>query len=82
LNSQGQIVAQQDNPPVSGTLPTDLWRAGEIVRDPYRLLIPANAATGDYRLLVGLYTADGRAPRRLTDGATSDALEIAVQIEQ
>lgn len=82
LNSQGQIVAQQDNPPMSGTLPTDRWQAGEIVRDPYRLLIPANAAAGDYRLLVGLYTADGRALRRLPDGATSDALEIAVEIEQ
>lgn len=69
LDSEGNLVAQQDNWPVSGQWPPTCWQAGEAVVDPYILLLPADLAPGRYQLYTGLYdaatgerlhTADGR----------------------
>ncbi len=35
----GQLVSQRDTTPAGETYPPDLWRAGDIVRDTYRLLL-------------------------------------------
>ena len=76
------MLAQQDNPPGRGQVPTDSWTPGAWVRDPYTLWLPEDAGPGPYRLLVGLYDANGtRAPLTLPGGATADALEIPVVIE-
>jgi eukaryotic-like serine/threonine-protein kinase len=55
LMKDGQMVAQQDNPPVQGARPTSGWVPEEMIRDPYALVIPANAAPGTYWLEVGMY---------------------------
>ncbi len=77
----GTIVAQQDNPPVQGTEPTDTWAMGRIIRDPYLLDLPADLPIGPYRLLVGMYNAQGeRAPITL-GAATTDAFAIDVDVK-
>ncbi|HUV88894.1 MAG TPA: glycosyltransferase family 39 protein [Anaerolineae bacterium] len=60
LDGAGQLVAQQDNPPVRGTRPTSTWEPGAVIVDPYDLSIPDDAVPGRmyssaYTLMVGLY---------------------------
>jgi tetratricopeptide (TPR) repeat protein len=57
IDEQGTLWGQKDNQPVDGFYPTTKWQAGEIVRDQYDLIIPVDAAPGEYRLEVGMYTA-------------------------
>jgi len=80
LDSAGRIVAQQDNVPVMGLAPTDTWQPGVIVRDPYRLEIPASAAPGLYELQIGLYNAAGRLPVTLPGGTVTDHLTLSVDL--
>jgi len=55
LDRNGQLIAQQDNPPVRGTQPTSTWKPGTAMVDPYDLSIPKGAQPGEYTLAVGLY---------------------------
>jgi hypothetical protein len=55
LDTAGRLAAQVDSPPLSGTRPTTGWLPPEILVDPYSLVVPADSATGDYVLQVGLY---------------------------
>jgi len=57
LDSAGHLVAQVDTPPQNGTYPTSAWRSGEMIKDPYHLLIPRGLVPGTYSIEVGLYTA-------------------------
>jgi len=52
IDPSGALVAQQDNLPVEGLAPTNTWQPNTPIRDPYVLQIPADAAVGEYRLLV------------------------------
>jgi hypothetical protein len=72
LGPDGQIVAQQDNPPVKGTYPTALWLPGEIIIDPYALSIPADLQPGDYAIQVGFYVAENGL--RLSDPVRLDTV--------
>jgi hypothetical protein len=53
--ADGQLVAQQDNPPVRGTRPTSDWEADELIEDPYDIRIPPDTSFGDYVLSAGMY---------------------------
>ncbi|MCC6905139.1 MAG: DUF2723 domain-containing protein [Anaerolineae bacterium] len=59
LDANNRVVAQQDAPPLGGAFPTFLWFPkwvlGQSVTDPYRLVVPADAVPGDYRIIVGMY---------------------------
>ena len=55
LDSAGNILAQQDSPPVQGTYPLPVWTPGFIIADEHRLTLPADAPSGPYRLAIGLY---------------------------
>lgn len=55
LDSAGNILAQQDSPPVQGTYPLPLWSPGFIIADEHRFTLPADAPSGPYQLAVGLY---------------------------
>jgi hypothetical protein len=57
LDSQGQAVAELTEKPVGGDYPTAWWQAGELVRDPHALLIPAPVPAGQYRLAMSLVRA-------------------------
>ena len=50
-----RIAAQSDAVPGGGQAPTTSWVAGEIISDRHDLVLPAGLASGEYRLLVGLY---------------------------
>jgi hypothetical protein len=57
LDSQGQLVAGQDNAPWHGALPTTQWQPGQYVADPYELQLPPDAPAGPYQFEVGMYDA-------------------------
>ena len=58
LDRDGNLVAQQDNVPLHGDLPTSLWLPGITVRDGYEVELPAHQPAGDYTLRIGLYQSD------------------------
>ncbi|MCS6845589.1 MAG: glycosyltransferase family 39 protein [Caldilineales bacterium] len=60
------LWGQQDNEPVSGQRPTTTWRPGEVIVDPYRIVLDPAAPAGVYQVEIGLYApADGRRLLRL-----------------
>jgi hypothetical protein len=73
LNSQGELVAQQDNWPVNGRWPPTCWQPGATIPDTYRLPL-AGLPPGEYDLLIGWYDARDNTRLRLADGA--DALRV------
>ncbi len=58
---QGGIVTQLDAPPQGGIKPTSQWNVGELIVDPYQLVIPPTTAPGDYQIRIGFYAPDTRA---------------------
>jgi hypothetical protein len=65
LDSEGRLRAQHDGQPQAGRYPTSIWAPGEIVRDAFDILIPADTPVGTYQLRVGMY-----------DLATMERLEV------
>ncbi|MDQ7028727.1 MAG: hypothetical protein Q9O62_02575 [Ardenticatenia bacterium] len=55
-NWLGEGITQHDAPPREGTMPTNTWRPGDLVRDVHPLQVPADVTPGAYVLDVGLYT--------------------------
>jgi hypothetical protein len=78
VDGEGQVQAQGDGPPLDGWYPTSYWQAGEVLVDLHRLSVGQEAPTGDYRLLVGLYTlGDGlRLPVTAGTGAGTDRVPL------
>jgi hypothetical protein len=74
LDGDGQIVQQWDAPPVGGWYPTSYWDPGEVVVDEHNLAFDPQLPPGNYRLVLGLYRADGT--RLLLDDGT-DSVEVA-----
>jgi hypothetical protein len=58
LDDQGQLVAQRDSEPGSGSWPTNEWAVDEPVTDRHGLWLPANLPDGEYQILMGLYNPD------------------------
>ncbi len=58
IDEEGQIWAQKDNQPKGGGYPTSLWDEGEVVKDEYELMVDREAASGEYRLVTGMYILD------------------------
>ncbi len=74
LDDDGQIAQQWDAPPTGGWYPTSFWKPGEVVLDDHTLDLSPMLVSGSYRLIAGLYRADGsRLP--LDEGA--DFVELA-----
>jgi hypothetical protein len=60
LEGDGASATERAEKPVAGTYPTAWWQAGESVRDPHALPIPATVPSGRYRLALSLVrAADG-----------------------
>jgi hypothetical protein len=68
--SDGQLVAQKDNPPRRGTYPTDTWAPHTLVEDPYEIQVPSDTGAGEYTLSTGMYdpTTVGRLPVKTANG--------------
>jgi hypothetical protein len=57
LDAAGTVYAELTEKPVAGAYPTAWWQAGELVRDPHALPIPAATPAGRYRLALSLVRA-------------------------
>ncbi|MFN2124765.1 MAG: glycosyltransferase family 39 protein [Candidatus Promineifilaceae bacterium] len=55
VDEAGEIKAQSDQWP--GGLPSNLWSAGQVIVDEHTLALPSDLESGNYQLMVGLYTA-------------------------
>jgi hypothetical protein len=60
-----------DHYPAKGDYPTDVWREGEIVADPFTIRISGDYAPERFGLYTGLYLGDYRLP--LTDRGKAPA---------
>jgi len=58
LGPDGQRVAQDDGPALSGLQPMPYWLEGELLPDRRSLQLPGDLQPGQYRLEVGLYGLD------------------------
>jgi len=58
LNTQNQIIAQQDSEPGGGSAPTDGWLPGAEIVDKRGLYAPPGAPPIAYRLILALYDAE------------------------
>ena len=68
IDAQNKVWAQRDAEPLDGLRPTGTWRRGELLRDPYSLLIPADAPPG-LVIEAGLYRLDTGERFRTAEGA-------------
>ncbi|MCB0143046.1 MAG: hypothetical protein KDE50_24320 [Caldilineaceae bacterium] len=80
FDRDGALIAQQDNLPVEGLAPTNTWQPGVLIRDAYRLVLPANSPAGTYQLHIGLYDDAGRLQLTLADGVSADHVVVAVEV--
>lgn len=55
VGPDGKVHGQVDQWPVQGTLPTSSWSAGQVVADPYAVILPPDAPRGTYQVEVGWY---------------------------
>ncbi|MCB0164089.1 MAG: glycosyltransferase family 39 protein, partial [Anaerolineae bacterium] len=56
VDADGTTRARWESLPAAGNFTTARWQAGDLIRDPWRLTLPANVPPGDYRLDVRLRT--------------------------
>jgi 4-amino-4-deoxy-L-arabinose transferase-like glycosyltransferase len=74
LDSGWQVVSQVDLQPQAGEAPTTTWLPGEILKDPYTLILPGHLPPGDYHLVVGMY--DPVTGRRLPVSTGADFIDL------
>jgi hypothetical protein len=56
IDAGGQVVLQQDRQPVGGFVPTTAWEPGELIRDNFGFIIPADLPPGEYQLGTVVYS--------------------------
>jgi 4-amino-4-deoxy-L-arabinose transferase-like glycosyltransferase len=79
LDGDGASATELTGKPVGGTYPTAWWQAGQLVRDPHALPIPASVPPGRYRLALSLVRAAGGALVETAGGQTAlDLAEVEV----
>ena len=74
LGADGKPVAQSDAVPAGWTRPTFGWQVGEFVTDVHTLELAPDLASGDYRLVVGMYDIAGL---RLPVASGGDVVELS-----
>jgi mannosyltransferase len=76
VGADGKIYGQEDAIPLAGEAPTNGWVPGEIVTDPYDIIVSPTAPAGLYQLVVGLY--DSTSSQRLAlANEVGDSLDLA-----
>jgi uncharacterized membrane protein len=70
--SSGAQIAAHDSPPMNGDAPTSGWAVGQTITDTRGVMLPANAAPGNYNVVVGwyLFPSFARLPIAQTAGET------------
>ena len=79
----GAIKGQKDERPVEGTHLTTHWRSGEIVADPYEIVIGPQVPPGRYTIEVGMYQWESGQRLEVigTDGQVLDNRVILQEIQ-
>ncbi len=80
LDANGQVIAQNDSPPVNGDRPTTGWLNGEYIRDPHMLMFIRSDYTGAATLEMGLYDPASGGRVTLSDGSDHVTLPIQVSV--
>jgi hypothetical protein len=71
----GQIITQQDQPPLGGAYPTGLWEPGEIIADEIIIMPVEQAlAEGEYQIVVGMYDFNTSQRLPLPDGINNEVI--------
>jgi len=68
LGAQQSIWAQMDSWPLGGDAPTATWKKGQVIRDPYELVVRPDAPAGVFELEVGMYGSDAKRLPLLGEG--------------
>jgi hypothetical protein len=68
LNENGDLVAQDDHPPLGNEYRTSFWTPGDIVRDDYHLTLGADQAPCACTLQVGMYDPEAGVRLAAYDG--------------
>ena len=69
LDAKEKVWGQKDSPPRNGTLPTTAWLSGQVVVDPYELIIDPQAPPGQYTVEIGMYDPATGARLPIVDGS-------------
>ena len=79
VDARGRIVGQHDSEPVGGTRLTTLWQVGEVIEDPYGVLVVPGTPPGEHTLRVGLYGLEDGRRLEVTSGGSGlpDAVDLA-----
>ncbi|HIE38857.1 MAG TPA: hypothetical protein EYP77_07295 [Anaerolineae bacterium] len=80
LGAEGEIAAQHDGVPATGTYPTPLWVAREVVADPHPLDLPSDLPPGTYSLEIGMYVVETGA-RLAVSGSPDGAIRLQLSIQ-
>ena len=84
--TDGKPVASTDDVPLGDALGTSRWSPGEVLREPVRLIVPANVPPGDYVLRVAMYDPLTNEPLAAPPGkwvAANDQIVLtAVRVEK
>jgi hypothetical protein len=84
IGADGRLWSQRDSEPGGNLALTTTWVPGEMVQDNHGLLVPVDAPTGQYTVLLGLYDIgdpDGRLPVETTSGK-SDSFSIPILVTE
>jgi hypothetical protein len=74
---QGELMAQNDSPPLEGQYPTAKWALGESVAYAMTVTLPADLPSGQYQWVVGVYPSASQAPLPVSG---AEAVDNAVPV--
>lgn len=79
VGPDGTLVTQADRQPMDGFIPTSYWPPRQIIVDDYTIQLPADAPTGEYKLLLGWYDLETvtRLPMSQKGNSIGDSYQVA-----
>ena len=78
IDEGGNLVAQDDHPPLDDQYRTTFWAPGDVVRDTYHLALDSDQPPCTCTLLVGMYDAEADARVLAFDGVDGRFADDAV----
>lgn len=78
VSAEGAVIFEAVQAPAQAAYPTSVWVAGEIVRSPWTLRLPAGASAGTAWLQASLVPIGAQSGPPLSGPATIDTLDVRV----
>jgi hypothetical protein len=78
VGDDGRVLSETSEPPAQASYPTSAWAAGEVVRSPRRLRVPAEVPAGPATLTVTLVPAEAPAGPALAGPLVLTTLDLRV----